>query len=131
MPKDQNTGAAGNAFGRETAKQIARAIGALLLGKSSNEATYQGNQVVIKCARAATSSVGVTYNMIERIHSVIGAFQQADGSFSVISISAEIFKNEMRETKSQGSSAGKVGLVSRSVFVSKGKEIKTVTVAKP
>ena len=121
MPQDRITGAAGNAFGRETAPLIANFIGATMLGPKSNEAIFKGNRIVIKCARQNTNSVGVTCRMIERLHGVVGAFQQADGTFEVLLITAKTFKQEMRPTRSQGASSGKVGLVSRAVFASKGK----------
>lgn len=126
MPQNQITGAAGNAFGRETAPLIARAIGATMLGSNSNEAIYQGNRIAIKCARRKTNSIGVTYHMLTRLNAVAGAFEQIDGSFEVLLISAKTFAQEMRPTHSQGASAGKVRLVSRGVFASKGKHIGTI-----
>jgi hypothetical protein len=126
MPQDQITGAAGNDFGRKTAPMIARSIGATMLGSNSNEASYHGSLIVIKCAARNTNSVGVTYRMLERLHAVAGAFQQIDGSFEVILLPVTIFSEEMRPTRSLGASARKVGLVSRGVFESKGTHIRTV-----
>ena len=57
MSQDQASGAAGNAFGREMAPRIANAIGAVMLGSRSNEATYGANRIVIKCAAPNTSRV--------------------------------------------------------------------------
>jgi hypothetical protein len=126
MPQDRLTGAAGNAFGRATAPLIAKAIGATMLGSRSNEAVLGGNRVVIKCAAPNTTSIGVTYVMLERLHSVVGAFQQTNGSFSVILLPVTIFASEQRLSRSQGASKGKVGLVSRSVFERKGTKLRTV-----
>ena len=126
MPQDQNTGAAGNTFGRESAPLIAQAIGAKMLGTRSNEATYQGKRIVIKCAAQNTNSVGVTYRMLKRLDFVFGAFQQPDGCFEVFSLPAALYKIKMRETRSQGAAAGKVGLVARSVFESKGSRVQRV-----
>jgi hypothetical protein len=126
MSQDQSSGAAGNAFGRETAPLIARAIGATMLGSQSNEASHNGARVVIKCAAAKTNSVGVTYRMLERLHSVLGAFEQPDGTFKVFALSAAAFAKALRPSLSQGASAGKVGLVSRGIFESTGTHVKTV-----
>jgi hypothetical protein len=60
-----------------------------------------------------TDSVGVTYMMLDRLDSIISAFQLDGGSFELWSLSAEKFRQEMRDTRSRGSSAGKVGLVRR------------------
>jgi hypothetical protein len=128
MPQDQSTGAAGNAFGRATAPLIAQAIGATMLGSRSNEAALGGKRVVIKCAARNTNSIGVTYLMLERLHSVVGAFEQTNGSFNVISLPVTVFTANQRPSRSQGASEGKVGLVSRSVFESKGTEITTVRI---
>lgn len=97
-----------------------------MLGSNSNEASYHGSLIVIKCAARNTNSVGVTYRMLERLHAVAGAFQQIDGSFEVILLPVTIFSEEMRPTRSLGASARKVGLVSRGVFESKGTHIRTV-----
>jgi len=72
--------------------------------------------VVIKCAASATDSVGVTFKMLERLDSIIGAFQLDDGSFELWSLSPEKFRQEMRDTRSRGSAAGKVGIVRRDFF---------------
>lgn len=56
-------------------------------GRASNEALLNGQHVVIKCAAPATDSVGVTYQMLERLDAVIGAFQLDDGSFELWSLS--------------------------------------------
>jgi hypothetical protein len=126
MQQDQQSGATGDAFGTETAPLIAKSIGAIMLGPNSNEATYHGDSVVIKCAGPRTNSVGVTYLMLKRLQKVVGAFQQDDGSFEVISLPVSIFKEEMRETRSLGASAGRVGLVSRRIFESRGQALGSI-----
>ena len=75
MGQDRNTGAAADEFGRTTAPLIAKRIGATMLGSASNEATLGGKRVVIKCARSQTTSVGVTYLMLNKLDQVIGAFE--------------------------------------------------------
>jgi hypothetical protein len=89
--------------------------------RTSNEATLNGEKVVIKCAASATDSVGVTFRMLDRLDSIIGAFQLDDKSFELWSLSPEIFHQEMRDTRSKGSAAGKVGIVRRDVFEKSGR----------
>jgi hypothetical protein len=123
MQQNRQTGADGNAFGRKTAPLIAKSIGATMLGPHSNEAIYKGHRIVIKCAAQKTNSVGVTHLMLQRLHSVIGAFQTTEGSFEILSLPAHIFSQEMRPTRSQGASAGKVGITLRHTFQNKGDRI--------
>jgi len=120
MSQDQASGAAANEWGRETARQIASRIGAEMLGSGSNEASLDGKRVVIKCAGRATDSVGVTFKMLETLDAVIAAFQLDDGSFELWSLPGDVFRAEMRDTRSRGAAAGKVGLVRRAVFSSRG-----------
>ena len=126
MPQNQDSGAAGHSFGRQTAPRIAHAIGATMRGDTSNEADFNGQRVVIKCAGQKTQSVGVTYLMLERLDAIIAAFEQSDGAFEVISLPADIYRQRMTETRSRGASAGAVGIVTKSVFISEGRPISTV-----
>ena len=127
MTQDRATGAAANEWGRTTARAIASKIGAVMKGRKSNEATLDGKKVVIKCAANVTDSVGVTFMMLERLDSIIGAFQLDDGSFELWSLSPEKFRLEMRDTGSRGASAGKVGLVRRDFFEKNGRVLGRVT----
>ena len=115
-----NSGAAGNAFGRATAPLVAESIGATMLGSSSNEARFRGKPVVIKSARVQTQSIGVTYSTLNRVDFIIGAFQQNDGAFSVYGMPVDAFRARMRGTRSKGASAGRVGQLAKSVFISEG-----------
>jgi hypothetical protein len=121
MTQDRASGAAANEWGRVTARAIASKIGAVMKGRTSNEATLNGEKVVIKCAASATDSVGVTFRMLDRLDSIIGAFQLDDKSFELWSLSPETFHQEMRDTRSKGSAAGKVGIVRRDVFEKSGR----------
>jgi hypothetical protein len=122
MPQDRESGAAGNAFGHETAPKIAAALGATMLGSGSNEATLNGVPVVIKCAGKGTSIVGVVYDMLDRIELVLAAFQHKDGSFDVYSLPASEYAKHTRDSGVDG----RVGLVTKRVFVELGKRIKVV-----
>jgi hypothetical protein len=125
MPQDRESGAAGNAFGHDTAPKIAAALGATMIGNASNEATYQGQHVVIKCAGKNTTSVGVTYTMLDSLDLILAAFQHKDGSFDVYSLGSDAYRQHMRDSRSRGAD-GTVGLVTKKVFEQHGKRIKIV-----
>ncbi len=127
MPQDNVTGAAANEWGRETARRIAREIGATMNDPTSNESILNGKRIVIKCASQKNNSVGVTYTMLEGIELIIGAFQQDDGSFELWTLNQEDFRSRMRATRSQGASAGKVGIVRKRTFTTHGKLLQRVS----
>jgi hypothetical protein len=64
--------------------------------------------------------------MLERIDAIFAALEQENGNYKLYEISLGMFKNYMRETKSKGAAAGKVGLVKKSVFANEGKFICSV-----
>src|SRR5436309_86650 len=113
MPQNRSTGAAGNEFGRETAKKLADALGATLTKPGSNEARWAGKLVALKSAAASTNSIGVTYLMLNRVDAIIAALQREDGDFDLYSLSAAAFRSAMKPTRSKGASAGRVGIVRR------------------
>lgn len=96
-----------------------------MLGSESNEAVLNGQRVVIKCAGKNTTSVGVTFSMLESLDSVIAAFQHKNGSYDVYSLSAAIYAEHMRDSQSS-TGQGRIGLVTRKVFEAHGKRIKVV-----
>jgi hypothetical protein len=59
--------------------------------------------------------------MLDRLDSIIGAFQLDDGSFELLSLSPAKFRQEMRDTRSKGSAAGKVGIVRKDFFEKSGR----------
>ena len=121
MPQNQTTGAVANKYGPEAAQLVAGTLGTKLAGTRSNEAELHGRRVVIKCARLKTSSVGVTYEMQKTLDEVLGAFEIEPGKYEVFALPIETFIKCQRPSRSQGQSAHKVGLVSRSEFVKNGK----------
>jgi hypothetical protein len=123
MGQDQISGMTANVFGRQMGRTIAAALGAEPLTNNGNEFSLGGSRVAIKCAKVRTTSVGVTYTMLDRLTEVIGAFETAAGTYDLYALPAARFRERMRATRSTGSSAGKVGLVSRSVFLSEGRFI--------
>jgi len=128
MPQNRESGARANEYGRETAKEIAKQIGAKSISKISNEFELQGRKITIRCAKHSNDSLGVTYKMLERIDAIFAALEQENGKYELYEISPTMFKKNMRETKSKGAAAGKVGLVRKSVFVNKGEFICSVKI---
>ena len=65
--------------------------------------------------------------MLKRLGGIIGAFQVEDGMYELYELSPHDFSDNMRPTRSKGAAAGKVGLVSKSVFERKGRSIQNIT----
>ena len=63
MSQNKVSGAAANKWGLQTARRIAPKIGAAVLNSNSNEVRFKGKRVVIKCVKAATNSVRVTFKV--------------------------------------------------------------------
>ena len=127
MPQDRSSGAAANAYGRETARKIAIAIGAISLSDKSNEFKLGDRQITIRCAKRNTTKLGAPYQVIARADAVIAALEQHNGEYKLYELDAAIFKQNMAPTQSKGSSAGRVGLVNRSLFLKRGKFIQNIT----
>jgi hypothetical protein len=87
---------------------------------TSNEPSLDGKRVVIKCAACGTDQVGVTLKMLERLDAIVGAFQLDGNSFEVWSLPADVFRTEMTPTRSRGPAAGRVWMVRRAIFTSRG-----------
>jgi hypothetical protein len=129
MPQDRASGAAANTWGREVARKIAQKIGAVMKGRSSNEASWNGKRIVIKCAATKTDKVGVTYKMLENLDSVMGAFQLDDRSFELWILTPGRFRRGMSPTRSQGPSAGKVGVAKCDMFKKHGSLVGKVRIS--
>lgn len=123
MSQDRASGAAADEWGRQTARELAQQLGATKRTLRSNECLLDGKRIVIKSAAPGTDSVGVTFKMLDRLDEVLGAFQRDDGAFDIWSLSPSVFREHMRDTRSRGASAGKVGLVKKDVFQSKGRAL--------
>jgi hypothetical protein len=128
MAHDRQSGLEASRYGHRCARAISKAIGAEMVGKKSNECIWKGQQVVIKTARSQTTSVGVLYNMVDRIKAVLGAFEQDDGSYRVMELPIERCAAIMRPTRSQGRSAGRVGMIDRKVFEDEGRLVGIVEI---
>jgi hypothetical protein len=128
MPQNRESGARANEYGRETAQKIAKGVGAKPISKTSNEFELQGRKITIRCAKHSTDSLGVTYKMLKRVDAIFAALEQEDGKYEIYELSPSVFEKRMRETKSKGASAGKVGLVSKKVFINESKFVCSVKI---
>lgn len=126
MPQDRKSGAAANKYGRETARKIMKKLGTKPISSMSNECILKGSLVAIKCSRKYTKCIGVSYLMLKRLKAVIGAFETENDYYDLYELSPRVFANNMRPTRSKGAAAGKVGLVTQSVFEAKGRFIKSI-----
>lgn len=126
--QNQKTGSAANKYGRETAVKIMQALGTIPLDKNTNECILNGKRIAIKCSRKYTRCIGVSYIMLERLHYVIGAFEKDDNIYDLYQLSPKIFNDNMRETRSKGPAAGRVGLVDQKVFEEQGKFMQSVMI---
>lgn len=55
--------------------------------------------------------------MLDRLDSVLAAFELTDGSFDLWELAATRFRAAMRETRSKGPSTWRVGIVSKAAFL--------------
>ena len=130
MPQDRESGARASRYGLECGKRIIEAIGAKSIKPGSNECSLHGELLSVHCAHRDNGSIGVTYEALERIAAVLGAFEQEDGSYVVLRISKEQYKELMTPTRSRGPSANKVGIVRRTDFERYGSRFATVPASK-
>ena len=80
MSQNRGSGVDADRWGHETARALAEKLGATKPSLRSNECLLGGKRIVIKCAGAATDSVGVTFRMLGRLDEVVGAFQRLPGA---------------------------------------------------
>jgi len=126
MPQDKVSGADANTYGRETSRKIAIAIGAISISEASNEFELNNRRITIRCAKKRTMNLGAPYQLLERVNAVVVALEQENGDYKLYEISPAKFKENMKPTRSTGPSAGRVGLVRKSLFINEGKFIQTV-----
>lgn len=126
MPQDAKSGARANKYGRETSRLVAEQIGAISLQDNSNEFAYKGRLITIRCAHKGNLQVGVTYGMLERIDSVLAAFEVENNVYDLYEMSPCLYKMHMSDSKNEG----RVGLVSKRVFVKKAKSLHRVNIKK-
>ena len=125
MTQSRDSRAEAAKFGHSTAAAIAEKIGAKGFSRGSNEFEFNGQWITIRTARQGNNQVGVLYDMLHRVESVIGAFEIAPDEFELLSLSPEIFQAAMRDSNTGN---GRVGLVRKKVFTEKGSSLGTVKI---
>jgi hypothetical protein len=128
MPQNRVSGAEGNRYGRECGERIATALGAQRVSARSNECDFNGERVVIHCARLRTKTVRVTRRMVEKLQAVLGAVQREDGSYDVYRLAMQSYREQMKPSHSHGKKAENVFLVDRKVFEEHGFHVGTFNV---
>jgi|GEM_PF-702034 len=126
MPIDRISGADADRYGSETARKIAKAIGATSISEISNEFELNNRKITIRCARKGNTQFGVPYQILNRVNAVMAALEQENGNYKLYEISPEKFKQHMRPTASKGSSAGRVGIAGKNLFINEGKFVQLV-----
>jgi hypothetical protein len=125
MTQNRETGAEAARFGHKAAALIAEEIGAQKLTSNSNEFEWNGKRVTIRTARQGNNQVGVLYDMLPRIQSVIAAFEFSPNEFELFSLSPDEFR---RATRDSPTGKGHVGLVKKKDFVETGRLIRNVKI---
>ena len=127
MPQDRASGAKASRFGHQNGTTLIAKLGGKNRKRGSNEFDLKDERVSIHSARHRRSqSVGVTRLCLKTIKAVLGAFQDADGSYRILKLTAKQFKDSSRPTASRGPSSGRVLIVKRSVFEDKGKRVAVI-----
>jgi len=122
MPQGQDSGARAVEYGLQTARRIAEKLGGRKVGQArSNEYKIDNRRVVIKCAKTTTNSVGVSYQMLDRVAAIWGSFETENGTYDIYEMTPDTYREYMTPTRSTGPSAGRVGIVAKSAFIDRGK----------
>jgi hypothetical protein len=106
-----------------------RCLGAEKISRNSNECRLGDEIVVIKCSSPRSKRVGVSYVMLDRLAAVIGAFARNSSEFDLYRLSPEHYERHMTPTRSKGASAGRVGIVTKNVFLQLGKYLGVVDIS--
>ncbi|HEY0154025.1 MAG TPA: hypothetical protein VGB92_18575 [Longimicrobium sp.] len=124
MKQNRETGEAGRKFGLACGPRVAELLGARPLGGPSNECLWQGERVVVKCARGSNDTVGVLLGMLERIDAVVGVFEVGIDRFVILRMSVADYRAHMRERYREN--AAPQGMMSRSKFLKIGQHIQEI-----
>lgn len=127
MPQDQVSGARAVEYGLQAARKIAQKLDGIKIGKErSNEYEVDGRKIVIKCARLNTKSVGVPYQLLDRVDAILGSFENENSSYDLYEMTPDIYRKSMKPTHSTGPSSGRVGMVRKSIFIDQGKFLERI-----
>ncbi len=125
MTQNRESGSEAAKFGHRTAAIIGERIGARKLTSRSNEFELNGKRITIRTAHHGTNQVGVLYAMLDRVQSIIGAFEIEPDEYELHSLSPEIYRKAMRDSTT---GKGRVGLVQKKVFAEKGSFVSKVRI---
>lgn len=128
MAHDQTSGAVANRYGRDYAKRVAKALGAQMVRKGSNECVLNTARISIHCANVGNNRVGVTYDTLKRVSAVFGAFAVGGDYYKILSLPVNQYTANMTPTKSKGPSSGKVGVVTKKSFEALGSVVAQVQI---
>ncbi len=129
MPQDRESGAKASRFGHRNGTAMIAQLRGTNRKAGSNEFDLQGERVSVHSAhyrRGRVQSVGVTRLCLKTVKSVLGAFQDKNGSFQILKLPVDHFKKFSRPTASRGPSSGRVVIVKRSVFEEHGKLVTVI-----
>src|SRR5215469_8803748 len=101
MPQDRESGARASHFGHQKGTVIIAELGGRNRKPGSNEFELRGERVSVHSSHyrgGKTQSVGVTRLSLKTVKSVLGAFQERDGSYRILKLSADCFKKFSRPT---------------------------------
>jgi hypothetical protein len=129
MPQDRDSGARASEYGLENATALIEHLGGKNRKRGSNEFDLEGERVTIHSSQyrgGRLQSVGVTLVCLDTVKSVLGAFQEENGSYHVLSLPSEEFRKASRLTASHGPAKDRVVIVNRSVFEQKGKQLAVI-----
>ena len=124
MPQNAKSGAEANEYGHETSRLIAKQINAVSVSSKSNEFAFEGRLITIRCARKGNQQVGVLYGMLDRIDSIVAAFEIAKCIYELYEMTPAIYKIYMRDSKKEQ----RIGLVTKKQFIKLGRPLSTVRI---
>src|SRR3954451_2698030 len=99
MTQDRESGATAAKFGHAVATLIGNQIGAKKLSTKANEFELNGERITIRMAHIGTDQVGALYDMLNRVKTVIGAFEVLPNEYELLSLSPDIYQKHMRDSK--------------------------------
>lgn len=129
MPQNRDGGA--DRHGRDVARKIAEALGATMVAEGSNRCTLRGENLFIKCVRARTPHVGLSYKMLEQLDGIILGIEMKRGVYELHALPPSAVTPIIRPTTSTGSKSGLMGIVKKSLFIEKGRRLGIITLRGP
>lgn len=124
MPQNTESGKRANAYGHQTSRLIAEKIGATSVTDKTNEFAFEGRLVTIRCAQKGNKQIGVLYSMLNRVDSVIAAFEIEKGKYKLYEMTPSLYKLWMRDSKKEGT----LGLLAMRTFETFGKPFRAITI---